>query len=131
MTRKELISSPEYWTTNAQIDLYNCADDFMKKHDMNRKQLADSLHVSKSYVTQLLGGGFDHRLSKFMELAIAFGFVPKIDFIPIDEYVLQDAAEWTSWGNTTYNGGMEWNYATLYSDKDYSTLGTYKGKEAA
>lgn len=98
MTRHELLKSPEYWISKIQIELFNCADRFMMKHHKNRKQLAEHLGVSKGYVTQLLNGDYDHRMSKFIELSLSFGYVPKIDFIPIEEYIAKE----------------EYNTATLY-----------------
>ena len=53
---------------------------------MNRKQLAEYLGVSPSYVTQLLNGDFDHKLSKFVELSMAFGYIPQTDFVPLATY---------------------------------------------
>ena len=90
MTRHELLKSPEYWISKIQIELFNCADRFMMKHHKNRKQLAEHLGVSKGYVTQLLNGDYDHRMSKFIELSLSFGYVPKIDFIPIEEYIAKE-----------------------------------------
>lgn len=94
MNRKEIISSPEYWIAKTQIDLYNCAENFMESNKMNRAQLAKHLGVSKGYVSQLLNGDYDHKLSKLAELSIAFGFVPKIEFQPIDEMLKEDQNEY-------------------------------------
>lgn len=87
MDRKELISSPEYWTTGIQVDLYNAALRYMRAHDLNRAQLAERLGVSRAYVTQLLNGDYDHKLSKLVELALSFGCVPDVKFTPIEEYL--------------------------------------------
>ena len=87
MDRKEVLMSPDYWTTHIQTMLYRCADDFMSENNMNRMQLAEHLNVSKGYVSQLLNGDYDHRLSKLVELSLAFGYIPKIDFVKIDEYI--------------------------------------------
>lgn len=87
MERKEVLKSPEYWTAKAQIELYNQAKVYMEKSGKNRSQLAEYLGVSKGYVSQLLNGDYDHRLSKFFELALAFGVVPQIDFVPIEDCV--------------------------------------------
>ena len=38
------------------------------------------LGVSKGYVSQLMSMEYDHRLSKLVELSLAFGFTPEIDF---------------------------------------------------
>ena len=79
--------SPEYWITGIQVDLYNCAERFMEKHNMNRTQLAAHLGVSKGYVSQLLNGDYDHKLSKLVELSLAFGYVPDVTFMPVDRYI--------------------------------------------
>ncbi|MCF0236778.1 MAG: helix-turn-helix transcriptional regulator [Bacteroidaceae bacterium] len=86
MTRQELITSPAYITAHLQIELYGKAEEFMKKHGMNRTKLAEHLGVSKGYITQLLNGDFDHRISKFVELATKFGYVPVLQFQPIESF---------------------------------------------
>lgn len=91
MNRKEVLKSPEYWTAKTQIELYNQVESFMKETGRNKTQLAEYLGVSKGYVSQLLNGDYDHRLSKFFELALAFGVIPQIDFIPVEKYVSDDA----------------------------------------
>lgn len=91
MDRKEVLKSPEYWTAKTQIELYNQAKKFMEESGRNQSQLADYLGVSKGYVSQLLNGDYNHRLSKFFELALAFGVVPQIDFVPVEEYIKSDA----------------------------------------
>lgn len=90
MSRKEILTSPEYWTAKAQIDLYNCAEDYMEANDLNRSQLAKHLGVSKGYVSQLLNGDYDHKLSKLVELALSFGYVPSIEFRPIEDVISED-----------------------------------------
>ena len=103
--REELLLSPEYWTTKAQFDLYACAEDYMRLHKMNRTQLAEYLGVSKGYISQLLNGDYDHKLSKLVELALAFGMIPKIDFSPIEEVLKDDHIKYTTpeQGNTPYS----------------------------
>lgn len=90
MDRNELLQTKEYWITSLQIALYNCAMQFMAEHEMNRTQLAKHLGVTKGYVTQLLNGDFDHRISKLVELALAFAVVPEFNFTPISDYVAKD-----------------------------------------
>lgn len=90
MERKEVLESSEYWTAKAQVELYNQAQKFMNEKNMNRSQFAAYLGVSKGYVSQLLNGDFDHRMSKFFELALAFGVVPQINFIPVEQYIKED-----------------------------------------
>lgn len=90
MERTELLQTKEYWITSLQIAIYNCAMQFMAEHEMNRTQLAKHLGVTKGYVTQLLNGDFDHRISKLVELALAFGFAPEFHFTALQEYVIKD-----------------------------------------
>ena len=98
--RTEILSSPEYWIAKTQIDLYNCAENFMQMNGMNRSQLAKHLGVSKGYVSQLLNGDYDHKLSKLVELSLAFGVVPKIEFQSLDAVINEDRRAYLSpkWG---------------------------------
>lgn len=83
MTREELLRSSEYWTTKMQLELYARIEAYMSENKINRTELAKRLGVSKGYVTQILNGDYDHRLSKFVELAFSIGYKPKIIFEPL------------------------------------------------
>ena len=91
MDRKDVLKSPEYWTAKTQVELYNQAYNFMTKSGKNQTQLAEYLGVSKGYISQLLNGDYNHRLSKFFELSLAFGVIPHIEFIPVENYIKTDA----------------------------------------
>lgn len=80
MTREELLRCPEYWTTLIQNELYRQIQSYMEEHNMNKSQLAEHLGCSRGYVTQLLNGDFDHKVSKLVELSLAIGMVPSIEF---------------------------------------------------
>lgn len=90
MTRRELLSTPAYWITQLQLSIFRCADQFMTKHNMNRTQLAEHLGVSKGYVTQILSGDYNYSLSKMVELSLAMGYVPEINFVPLTEKINED-----------------------------------------
>lgn len=47
---------------------------------MNKAQLAEHLGCSRGYVTQLLNGDFDHKISKLVELSLAIGMAPSVSF---------------------------------------------------
>lgn len=87
MERTDLLKRPEYWTAKTQIGLFNCASEFMKATNMDRTRLAEHLGVTKGYVSQILNGDYDHRMSKFFELALAFGYIPEINFVPVEKYI--------------------------------------------
>lgn len=95
MTREELLKSPAYWTAGLQMELYRQIADFMEAHHMNKTQLAEYLGCSKGYVTQLLSGDFDHKLSKFVELSLAVGKIPEVSFTDVEQYILSDQREYT------------------------------------
>ena len=90
MQRDELLRSNGYWIAKIQIDLYNQILDYMKNNSLNRTQLAKNLGVTKSYVTQVLNGDFNHRISKLVELSLAIGKVPKIEYEDLNQLIIDD-----------------------------------------
>lgn len=96
MERKEILAEPSYWLASVQTSLFRLADKFMREHDMNRKGLASHLGVTPGYVSQLLNGDYDHKLSHVAELSIALGYVPVVNFVPIREMEDMDRKDWVS-----------------------------------
>ena len=82
---------------------------------MNRTQLAAHLGVSKGYVSQLLNGDYDHKLSKLVELALAFGYVPAVTFVPVEKAIEADKQDYTRPSWKTYN------YANSVNDVQITT----------
>lgn len=87
MTRKELVTSREYWITQIQLNLFEMIENYRKKNNLNKTQLSAQLGVTKSYVTQILNGDFDHKVSKLVELSLAFGKVPVLQFTDLGKYI--------------------------------------------
>lgn len=92
ITREELIQSKEYWVTTIQLKLFSEVEAFMKAHRMNRTQFAEYLGCTKGYVTQLLSGEYDNKISKLVELSLAIGRVPELAFIDADSFISRDRA---------------------------------------
>ena len=90
MTREELLKCPEYWVAQIQCELYRRIENYMREHHMNKAQLAEHLGWSRGYVTQLLNGDFDHKISKLAELSLAMGLAPQINFTELSEVDGQD-----------------------------------------
>ncbi|GAB3491582.1 hypothetical protein GCM10027341_04770 [Spirosoma knui] len=90
MTREELLGSREYWITKIQLDLYSQIEQYMNEQGISRAQLADQLNVTKGYVSQLLNGDFDHKISKLVDLALAIGKVPQIQYSDLQECTVED-----------------------------------------
>ena len=96
MTREELLKSPAYWTAELQNELYRQITHFMEEHNMNKTQFAEYLGCTKGYVSQLLNGSYDHKISKFFELALAINKIPEVTFSNVDEYIQSESEHYTS-----------------------------------
>jgi transcriptional regulator with XRE-family HTH domain len=92
MTREELLSSPEYWKAQIQNSLFQVIEDYIKEKNINKTQLATELGVTKGYVTQILNGDFDHKVSKLVELSLKCQKAPVIHFCDLKEYIVNDKA---------------------------------------
>ena len=90
MTRNELVESREYWIAKIQLDLFSQIEAYMTQQRLSRTQLANKLGVTKGYVSQILNGDFDHKISKLVELSLAIGLVPMISYQPIQEVIEAD-----------------------------------------
>lgn len=90
MERDELLKSKEYWIAKIQMDLYQLIENYCSEKKITKTQLAKELGVSKGYISQILNGNFDHKLSKLVELSLAFGKVPIIEYENVDKYTSQD-----------------------------------------
>lgn len=90
MKREELLRSKEYWITKIQLDLFEVIESYLEDNNLSKKQLADKLGVSKSYISQILNGNFDHKISKLVELSLAFDKVPLLAYENVSSYILDD-----------------------------------------
>lgn len=108
MTREELLSSPGFWTAELQNELYREIENYMKENKLNKTQLAEKLGCTKGYVSQLLNGDFDHKISKFYELALAIGKVPEFNFVDLDKVIDCDKNGFSS--HFTINSDNEETY---------------------
>ena len=90
MKREDLLSSKEYWMVQIQNDLYGILEDYMRQNNLNRSQLAKKLDVTKGYITQILKGDFNHKISKLVDLSLACNKVPVVHFVDLDKYISDD-----------------------------------------
>jgi transcriptional regulator with XRE-family HTH domain len=92
MKRKELLKNPGYWTSKIQFELYDKLLNYLDENNLNKTQFAKKLGVSKGYISQILNGDFNHKISKLVELSLAIDKIPKIEFVNADEFIEEDAA---------------------------------------
>ena len=84
MKQKELYNihalrkQPEFVLTQLQNDLYRELTAYMEKNELSKKQLAEKLGVSPSYISQVLNGRFNFTVLKLVELSLAIDKVPVI-----------------------------------------------------
>src|SRR5690349_7823782 len=90
LSREEILSTPEYWFEEAQNELYRQVIEYKEKKGINQTQLAKELGVSKGYISQVLKGEFNYTLKKLMELSIAVGKVPQIEYKPLEQILHED-----------------------------------------
>jgi transcriptional regulator with XRE-family HTH domain len=88
---KELIKTPEFWLETIQNDLYSEVKTFMTENNLTQTQLAEQLGVSKGYISQILKGKFNHTLKKLIEISLAIGKVPSIEFKSSKEWMRSKA----------------------------------------
>ncbi len=89
MKREEIIKSKGYNTTKIQNELFRQLNAYLENNNKTRSQFAKELGVSKGYVSQILNGAFDFKLSKLVELSLAIGMIPEINFKSTEEVVKQ------------------------------------------
>lgn len=87
----ELLSSAEFWLEYFRNEVFNAVENYLKDKKMTRAQLAKKLGVSKGYISQVLNGETDHRLTKLMELLIAVEKAPYLFLKDLNQVV--DGAE--------------------------------------
>jgi predicted XRE-type DNA-binding protein len=85
--KEDLIRTEEYWMENIQNELYFVLKKHMEERELNQTELAKELGFSKSYVSQVLKGNFNHSTKKLVRLLLAIDRVPQFDFMKANEYL--------------------------------------------
>ena len=90
--REELLRSPIYWLTHLQIEIFNLLNTYMEENNLTREQVSEKLDVPPFYVSQILNGNFNFKLSKLVELSLLVGKAPMIQFEKIEQILKAEAA---------------------------------------
>lgn len=90
INRNELLKSEEYWFEVIQNEIYRMVADHLDKNGINQNQFAEKLGVTKGYVSQVMKGNFNYTLKKLIELSIASGKVPVLEFKDVEAFLLKD-----------------------------------------
>ena len=89
-TREEILKSPDYWFEEAQNELYRQVVEYKESKGINQTELAKELGVSKGYISQVLKGEFNYTLKTLIEISLAIGKVPIIDYKAIEQVIAED-----------------------------------------
>lgn len=98
MKREELLKSKEYWLIQIQNRVFNLIENFRLEKKLKKTEIAQHLGVTKGYVSQILNGDYDHKVSKLVDLALAFDKAPVLTFVDINQYIKDDREDKVSIG---------------------------------
>ncbi len=86
-TREDVLKSDGYWIAQWQVYLFSEIQKYMTEHKMTQQQLANKIGVTKGYVSQILNGNFDHKISKLVKLSLAIQKVPIFKMESLETYI--------------------------------------------
>lgn len=87
MKRKELLKSKEFWIVKIQNQLYEELEKYLRENNVSKTELANKMGVSKGYISQILNGDFDYKLSKLIEIIMVMDKVPILNLENIDDCI--------------------------------------------
>ena len=87
MKRKELLKSKEFWIVKIQNQLYEELEKYLRENNVSKTELDNKMGVSKGYISQILNGDFDHKLSKLIEIIMVMDKVPILNLENIDDCI--------------------------------------------
>lgn len=86
ISKNNLLKHPNYLLSKYQIEIFRQLETYRHQNNLTQKDLAAKLNVSTSYVNQVLKGKFNFTLKKLIELGIAIGKVPSIEFLTVEDF---------------------------------------------
>lgn len=84
-TFETLLQTEEYWLEEIQNEIFRKVHAYMEREHLNQSQLASRLGVSKGYISQILNGRFNFSLKKLIQLSLALGLAPQLQFTPLSK----------------------------------------------
>ena len=87
LKHEEIVKTPEYWLETLQNEIYRLVENYIKAKNISQSDFAKELGVTRGYVSQILNGEFNYTLKKLIELSLAVGKAPEINFTSIQSYI--------------------------------------------
>lgn len=92
----QLVKTPEYWMETIQNELYRQVKKYMDEKDINQSELAKELNVTKGYISQVLNGNFNYTLRKLIDLSLAVGVAPDLQFTSFEDYLSNEKVKFST-----------------------------------
>lgn len=86
ISKRNLLKHPNYLLSKYQIEIFRQLETYRQQNNLTQKDLAAKLNVSTSYINQVLKGKFNFTLKKLLELGIAIGKIPSIEFLTVEDF---------------------------------------------
>jgi len=86
LSQDELLKYPNYLLSTYQLEIYKQLSLYMERNNLKQRDVAKKLNFSEAYVSQILNGNFNFTLKKLIELGLAIGKVPYLEFVEANEY---------------------------------------------
>ena len=93
ITKEELLKTEEYWFETIQNQIYRMVSEYLQNEGLTQSDFAKKLKVSNGYVSQIMNGNFNYTMKKLIELSLAVGQAPVINFEPIEKLANQTMYE--------------------------------------
>jgi transcriptional regulator with XRE-family HTH domain len=88
ITREELLKSSEYWIETIQNKVFNDLSEYIEKHEVSNKSLAESLGLTKGRVSQILSGeNLNFRIDTLVRLCLAIDRIPDFRLIEMKDFL--------------------------------------------
>jgi transcriptional regulator with XRE-family HTH domain len=117
LKHEELVRKPEYWLETIQNEIFRQLTAYLKDNNMTQNQLAEQLGVTKGYVSQIMKGEFNYTLKKLIELSLAVGKAPVINFMSLVEIISTDSERIFSQETPTVKNAAESTIHCLSKNK--------------
>lgn len=86
MTRKDFITSPTYWLTQMQIDIFREVKTYQAVNNMSDEELAEFLDISNYEMRNITSGDCNLDMNELCEIMVRIGIGPKLSLMKLDDY---------------------------------------------
>lgn len=114
-----LKQDPLFWAEDAKTDFTEEIVRLMKEQSVNKKELAQRLGTSQSYITKILNENVNFTVESMSKIACALGGKMKINILPISAEKAQDVSRPVACDTLRYDPCPEENICL----RDFTCMG--------